>query len=41
MNEPTTPPEPQTEPPTSFKSIIIAGAVVWLLGAAIIVLSLL
>ena len=36
MNEPT---EPQYEPATSFKWVIIAGAVIWTLGAIIIFLK--
>lgn len=36
---PDEPTEPQYEPATSFKWVIIAGAVIWTLGAIIIFLK--
>ena len=33
------PEQPQTEPATSFKWVIVAGVVVWALGAAAILWS--
>ena len=36
MSEPETEPEPQYEPATSFKWVIITGVVIWILGGAII-----
>ena len=38
MDAPPNPPEAR-EPPTSFKWVIIAGVLMWLLGALMIVLA--
>ena len=39
MDEPKPEPPPQTEPATPFTWVIVAGVVVWVLGAAIILIA--